>query len=473
MKLKLIFIIFSLFSLLSCNQDNKQTPEDFYIGGQIANPSSKYVIISKNDVNLDTLYLNDKNQFGGTLKNIKAGLYVFKHPPENQIIYIEPGDSTLVWLNTLAFDESINFSGKGSEKSNFLTNLYLLNQQDNNFILNYYKLDPSEFAQKTDSIRNERQQRLLYLDKKYDLSEDFKKLANSSIDYEFYDLRERYAFLIRKYYREFVKKIPKDFHQYREEISFNDENLQEYYVYLNLIDDYLRTKSLEYCDENNIQTQNCLNLNSNENIKRRMVFANTLIQNKNIKNIFLDRLAAQGIIYAQNTENIQSILDLLTKINYSGERLADLKQMALIQKELLPGYNIGGLKMRTTSKDTVLLKDISRNPIITYYWSVNSQEHHKWQHKIIEDLREKYPEIDFIGINIDKNQFEPWVNVIKNNSYDPKFEFQLVNISVEKKLLKNYLNKLIFVEPSGTIARGDAQLNTPDIETKILEFISY
>jgi hypothetical protein len=472
MKLKFIFIILSLLSFLSCKQD-KKTSEDFYIGGQIANPSSKYVIISKNDVNLDTLYLNDRNQFGGTLKNIKAGLYVFKHPPENQIIYIEPGDSTLVWLNTLAFDESIYFSGKGSEKSNFLTNLYLLNQQDNNFILNYYKLEPSEFAQKTDSIRNERQQRLLFLDKKYGLSEDFKKLASSSIDYEFYDLRERYAFLIRKYYREFVEKIPKDFHQYRKEISFNDESLQEYYVYLNLIDDYLRTKSLEYCDENNIETQDCYNLNSNQNTKRRIVLADSIIQNKKIKGIFLDRLAAQGIIYAQNSENIQSILALLTKINYSGERLADLRQMATIQREFLPGYNIGDLKLSTTSKETILLKDISRNPIIAYYWSVNSQGHHRWQHKIIEDLRVKYPEIDFIGINIDKNQFEPWVNVIKNNSYDPKFEFQLINIRLEDKLLKNYLNKLIFIETSGKIARGDAQLNTPDIETKILEFISY
>ena len=472
MKLKLLFILFLFLSFLSCKQD-KKTSKDFYIGGQIANPSSEFVIISKNDVNLDTLYLNEKNQFGGTFKNIKAGLYVFKHPPENQTIYIEPGDSTLVWVNTLAFDESINFSGKGSEKSNFLTNLYLLNQQDNNFILNYYKLEPSEFAQKTDSIRNERQQRLVSLDKKYNLSEDYKNLAKSSIDYEFYDLRERYAFLIRKYYREFVKKIPKDFHQYRKEISFNDENLQEYYVYLNLIDDYLRTKSLEYCDENNIETQNCYNLNSNANIQLRMVFAKTLIQNEKIKNIFLDRLAAQGIIYAENAENIQAILDLLREINYSGEREADLKQMAVIQKGILPGYNIGGLKLLTTSKDTVQLKNLSRNPTITYYWSVNSQGHHKWQHKIIEDLRVKYPEIDFIGINIDKNQFEPWVNVIKSNSYDPKFEFQLINIRVENKLLKNYLNKLIFVETSGKIARGDAQLNTPDIETKILEFISY
>jgi len=129
--------------------------------------------------------------------------------------------------------------------------------------------------------------------------------------------------------------------------------------------------------------------------------------------------------------------------------------------------------MLTTSKDTIRLKDISRNPMITYYWSVNSPGHHKWQHEIIKDLREKYPEIDFIGINIDKNQFEPWVHVIKNNSYDPKFEYQLINIRLENKLLKNYLNKLLFIERSGIIARGDAQLNTPDIETKILEFISY
>lgn len=472
MKLKFIFIAFILVSILSCTQD-KNASSDFYIGGQIANPSSKYVIISKNDIDLDTLYLNENNQFGSTLKNIEAGLYVFKHPPENQIIYMEPGDSILVWVNTLAFDESINFSGKGSEKSNFLTNLYLLNQQDNDFILNYYKLEPSEFAQKTDSIRNERQQQLIELDKKHGLSEDFIELANSSIDYEYYDLRERYAFLIRKYYREFVKKIPNKFHEYRKDISFNDKKLEEYYVYLNFIDDYLRTKSLEYCDENNITDQNCYNLNSHDNIKQRMILADSQIQNKNIKNIFLDRLAAQGIIYSQTTENIQAILDLMTKINYSGEREADLRVMAMIQEELLPGYNIGGLKMTTISKDTIQLKDILKKPVITYYWSVNSQGHHKWQHKMIEDLREKYPEINFIGINIDKNQYDSWVNVIKNNSYDPKFEFQLTRIRVENKLRKNYLNKLLFIEPSGIIARGDAQLNTPDIETKILEFISY
>lgn len=472
MKQKFIFIAFILVSILSCTQD-KNASTDFYIGGQIVNPSSAYVIISKNDIDLDTLYLNEKNQFGSILKNIEAGLYVFKHPPENQIIYMEPGDSTLVWVNTLAFDESINFSGKGSEKSNFLTNLYLLNQQDNDFIVNYYKLEPSVFAQKTDSIRNERQQQLIELDQKHMLTEDFKELANSSIDYEYYDLRERYAFLIRKYYREFVKKIPNDFHEYRKDISFNDEKLQEYYLYLNFIDDYLRTKSLEYCDENNIEDYNCYNLNNPDNIKQRIIIADSLIQNKNIKNIFLDRLAAQGIIYSQTTENIQAILDLLTKINYSGEREADLRQMAMIQKELLPGYNIGGLKMVTIAKDTIQLKDILKKPIITYYWSVNSQGHHQWQHKMIEDLRVKYPEIDFIGINIDKNQFDSWTNVINNNSYDPKFEFQLKRIRVENKLLKNYLNKLIFIEPSGRIARGDAQLNTPDIETKILEFISY
>lgn len=472
MKLKLLFLGFTLLSFLSCNQD-KNASKDFYIGGEIANPSSKYVIISKNDIDLDTLYLNQKNQFGGTLNNIEAGLYIFKHPPENQVIYIQPGDSTLVWVNTLAFDESIYFSGKGAEKSNFLTNLYLSNQKDNDFILDYYKLEPSKFAQKTDSIRNERQQQLIELDKKYDLSAEFIEIANSSIDYEYYDLRERYSFLIRKYYREYIKKIPGNFHQYRKDISFNDEKLQEYYVYLNLIDDYLRTKSLEYCDENKIENQGCYNLSSNDNITRRMVFADSIIQNKNIKNIFLDRLAAQGIIYSQNAENIQAILDLLTKLNYTGEREADLNQMAVIQKEFLPGYNIGDLKMVNIKRDSVKFRNISKKPIITYYWSVTSQGHHRWQHKIIDDLRDKYPEINFIGVNIDKNQYDTWVKVIKNNSYNPEFEFQLTKNVVENKLMKNYLNKLIFIKPSGTIARGDVQLNTPDIESKILEFISW
>src|SRR5690606_36796733 len=303
------------------------------------------------------------------------------------------------------------------------------------------------------------------LHKRHNFSREFYNLARKTINYEFYDLRERYAFLIRKHSPgEGIPKLPADFHDYRDEISFNDEQLENYYVYLNLIDDFLRTKSLEYCEEKGIEDIECSNLSNHENIKRRLILADSLIDNKHIKNTFVDRLAAQGIIYSYTSEDILDILNVLKNIDYSGERMEDFRQMAEIHNSLLPGNNLGKINLLNIDNDIIPLENISTKPMVSYHWSVKAQRHHRWQHRIIEDLREKYPEIDFIGINIDKDQFDIWKNVIATQNYSPEFEYKLEILNINEILLKNYLNRLIFLNPSGEIVRGDTQLTNLDYE---------
>jgi len=471
MKLRLSLGILIITFMLSCKGD-APLADDMYFGGLIINPTSKFVVLFKRDVVVDTFYLDDSNKFGGKLVGAEKGLYVFKHPPENQIMYLEPGDSTLVLLNTLDFDESLTFSGTGAAKSNFLNNMYLLNQKNNDLILNYYKLDPAEFAQTTDSIRDFRISQLEKLNQRSQFSEEFYDLAQATINYEYYHLRERYAYLIRKHSPESLDQLPEDFHVYRKDISFNDEQLEDYYVYLNLLDDYLKTLSLEHCAENEISSEDCYDLNNYDNIKQRIIFADSLIQNPRIKNNFLDRLSAQGIIYSKSREDLVAILQLLTEMDYSGNRMDDLRQMAGIQNALLPGREIGELRLLNTSRDTIKVKDISARPKITYHWSVNSRRHHKWQKTIIDDLRFKYPEIDFIGINIDRDQFEEWESVIKTQNFPAEFEYKLNVLNINDILLKNYLNKMFFLDARGKIIRGDVQLNSLDYESKILEFLN-
>lgn len=471
MRFKYLFSLLIMLTLFAC-QENNSTAKDMYFGGLIINPTSKFVVLLKKDVVVDTFYLDATNRFGGKLLGAEKGLYVFKHPPENQITYLEPGDSTLVLLNTLEFDESLNFSGKGAEKSNYLNRMYLLNQENNNLILDYYKLGPQEFAEKSDSIRESRKKNLDKLKKKFKFSPEFVDLANSSINYEYYDLRERYAYLLRRYSREEVKQLPENFHNYREDISFDDEALEDYFVYLNFIDDLLRTKSLEYCEQNNIEEEDCFDLSDYKNVRRRIILADSLIPNPRIKNNFIDRLAAQGIVYSKSREELISILELLQEREYSGSKFEDLRQMAGIHNALLPGRNLGELKLLNTKKDTVKVNQISNKPKITYQWSMNSPSHYKWQKKKIDYLREKYPEIDFIGINIDKNHFREWREILKTQNFEESREYKLNILTINEDLLKTYLNKLILLDPSGEIVRGDVMISTLDHESKIVEFLN-
>lgn len=452
-----------------CN-DNSSESDSVFIGGQINNPETDYIVISKENETIDTLYLDEKNQFGKSFPNLESGIYTFKHPPESQILYTEPGDSIVIWLNTMSFDESLNFSGEGSDKSNFLLDMFLKNQNNNDLILTYYKIEPAKFAKMTDSIKAERIQHLEKLKKNNKFSGDFLEIAKASINYEYYDLRERYTFLIRKYYRSLAKKIPEDFNDYRNKIDFNNEKLQDYYVYTNLIDDYLRSKSIEHCAKKHNDHKKCFNINSFRNIERRILLIDSLSDIKPLKNEFLDRLAAQAITMAEKESRMDSILDLLEKIDYTN--IESARQLAEIQKNYFVGNSLKNIMAENTEGKVIRYEDIISRPTITYAWSLYAPAHHRWQHNIIEELKQKYPELDFLGVNIDLGEREEWLRTLETYGYDKSDEYQIARRQASKEIYKKYLNKVLFLSPDATIVRGDVQFGSPEFEEDILEFLN-
>ncbi len=469
MRYYLIIGLCIIFSICGCENNNDREDSDIFIGGQINNPETDFVIISQANKDIDTLYLDEKNQFGKDFKNLKGGIYTFKHPPENQTVYIEPGDSILIWLNTLSFDESLNFSGKGAEESNFLLDMFLKNEENNDLVLTYYKMEPEEFARVSDSIRKNRLQNLDKLKDKNKFSDKFLNIAKKIIDYEYYDLRERYSFLIEKYYPEIAKTIPEDFKDYRSNINFNDKQLQDYYVYTNLIDDYLRAKSIEFCKKNH-DDKRCFDLNNFQNIRRRILLIDSLSNIKPLKNEFIDRLADRSVIMAESEERIDSILSLLNKIDYSN--LQETKHLAAIHRSYFVGNSLKEVKAEDTKGEIKSYSEIIDKPTITYAWSIYAPTHHRWQHKIIQQLKKKYPELNFIGINIDLGEREEWLRTLETFGYDKENEYQIAKRTADKETYKKYLNKVLFIDPDGVIVRGDVQFGNPQFEEEILEFLN-
>ncbi|WP_405198173.1 hypothetical protein [Christiangramia sp. LLG6405-1] len=452
-----------------CTNDSNENGT-IYLGGQINNPETDFVVISKENKIIDTLFLDAKNQFGKNYPELEAGIYTFNHPPESQIMYMEPGDSVLIYLNTLSFDESLNFSGAGSEKSNFLLDMFLKNEQNNDLILTYYKIAPSEFARITDSIRQQRIDKLNTLSEEREFSEDFLEIAHASIDYEYFDLRERYTFLINKYRKDFRDQIPEDFNNYRNEIDFNNRELQDYYVYTNFIDDYLRSKAIEYCTRTHNEHKDCYNINSYKNIERRIVLIDSLSNIESLKNEFLDRLATLAIVNSERASRIDSLLQLLQDIDYT--HIEDARNLAEIQKVYLNGQSLADLWAMNTAGKELKYGEIINRPTVTYAWSLYAPAHHRWQHNIISSLREKYPQVDFVGVNVDVNEREEWLRTLETFGYNKSFEYQIARRQIPKDSYRRYLNKLFFVNKDAIIVKGDIQFGNSDFEEELEKFIA-
>lgn len=443
-----------------------------YVGGQVVNPNTNFITLEFKDEVVDTIFLEDDYSFSYKFDQIEEAVYTFKHEPETQSIYLKPGDSTVFRLNTLEFDESLAFGGDSSLENNFLINMFLLNESNNDLILSYYKIDPENFTQKTDSIRERRMLAFKELQAKSNFTDLFSEIAKSTIDYEHYDMRERYAFLIRKYLPEKVEELPKSYFNYRESVDFNNEKLLSNYSYLRFLDNYLRNKSIELCKAKN---RSCFDLNHYDNLKRRLDLVEEIFTSEYLRANFFNRLIRREIVFSKTKAQLEETISTIEDFEISSIDKTELHELAKIQSNYLVGSEVVDYRLRTLKLDTVRFSDLgNKRPIVLYTWSVLSPETYQKSFQKVTDLQKKYPEVRFIGLNLDLQNPNTWLNTLRKHNYDFDNEFQLIVDTPEHNygFFRNYLNKVYFINTSHEIVDNAMKLHDPHFESELLGLLN-
>lgn len=468
-----LLLIAFLFLGLACSEEVSTATS---VSGEIVNPQSGYIRIFHNNTLLDTVPLDKKRNFYYRFSDdFEDGLYVFQHDYDNryetQTFYIEKGDSLQLRLNTREFDESLMFSGSNAEANNFLMSLFLENQNNSKILPNYYRIEPSDYIGKIDSIKAKQSKGLKKLRDDQKISKEFKKFAESIIEYANYDLRERYFFLVNKYNRKYKDLLPGDFLDYRKSADFNDEGLQSHYIYQYFLDDYLKNAGVEKCiaqwDE-----WGCFDLRTEKNLSARFQVADSLFSLKTLRSRFLTSFGARLVVLAQEEETVDSLLDVIKKSeNFDSAQYKQVEQLAEVQKRQFIG-NISELDLMLPTGEKAAIKKLLSRPTVFYYWSIYYESHHKNQHEKMQDLRMRYPQIKFVGINIDKKEDSRWLESLDTYQYDLTFEYQLVCPPDERNLYRNYLNKIVFVDKNGEVIDNNLNLNDSGFEEDLLGLLN-
>ncbi|WP_396634305.1 transaldolase [Maribacter sp. R86514] len=436
--------------LVGCSTAKKDS-DTVLFAGEIVNPTSDQVILLKGGIKVDSAKLDDKNRFKFRLNSIENGLYHFNLAPEHQYVYLEKGDSLMVRLNTIYFDESLVFSGSNEETNNFLLELFLATEEeDADMYSEYYKLEPLDFLDKVSSLKQDKVDKLAELNSESQLSNEAIKLLNGSINYTYNRYKEIYPFRHKsKTAEENFHELPQNFYDYRNQLNYGDNTLTYLRPYYDFMKAHLGNLAymscLKGCTKEHKQKGKQLHYK-----KHKLHLIDSLVVEKELRDNLFRNVAFDYLLKKKDApENTEIFLNEFKKVSKNNMHIEEIENLYQGIANLQPSKTIPNLNVINFENDTTTLTEIAADrKVLFYFWSGTNRRQYKNIFKRIAILKEKKPDHELIGINI-KTEYAQWKNIIANQGVDPSLQYQSNDFKeLTEKLVLYPMNKAIITDNS-------------------------
>ena len=144
---KIVYFIAAL-AIISCNKE----PKDYVmLSGTITDQNSDSLVVRSRTYS-KTIQVQEDGTFSDTL-NVTPGVYSLYDGGESTSIFLKNGYDINMTLDTKMFDESVSFTGTGSENSNFLAQKSLL--EEKLYDQDFDALDTKELDAEFENIKKE------------------------------------------------------------------------------------------------------------------------------------------------------------------------------------------------------------------------------------------------------------------------------------------------------------------------------
>ena len=458
---KLFFYSLLLVSLTSCNKAFNRDDFTAYFGGEILNPNKPYILFCKDDVVLDTIKLNKDNTFFIKFDSLKPGLYTFKNTPEYQYVYFDKNDSIMVTINSKEFDESIVFCGRGDEKNNFLMEMYLKNDADKQKMFDVFDANYEQFRTIIDTSYSSN--KAFYKTKKEAIkwSSGFDEYAKAALDYNYFSKKELYPIIHKiRTGKDISDQLPNDFYDFRKKIELNNENLLGYAPYIYYLSRML--DNVGAVNYHNHLSEVDLALKTNIN---KLNIANQLITNEKIKNRILNNIAFTYLLEDQNMVNNQKFFDVYYKYSTDKSQKNEIFKIGKAIQLLKTGNPLPTIQLEDRNGKIFASDLLEKKKTVLFFWTENASAHLIAAHKKVLDFKQKYPDYQFIAINLDPDQ-NKWNSTLSNYKFDGIQELRCVNFDqIKNKWALTKIHRTIVLDADHSIKNAFTNLFEVNFET--------
>lgn len=454
------YLILLLVALVvGCGAVDK-TPSTVYLAGEIVNPTSPYVVLFKDEKVIDSAKLDESNRFKIQFNALEEGLYHFLHEPEYNYIYLQKGDSLNLRLNTIAFDESLVFSGRGAELNNFLLDLFLQKEDEDRRMNKLYDLSPEVFNVEINNLREQKIKLLESLEEDIKLTPRAIEIVKATIDYNVYIFKEKYPFYHRKSKGEpTLHNLPKDFYDYRKTLNLNNKDMNYFSPYYNFMKYHLGNLAYTNCEkncDNQEEYQRALHFN-----EHKIKIIDSLRIDKRLKDNLYRNIALQYLLNSQDkTQNLNVFFKFFKQYSKENIHAEEIDKVYQNVMGLQPSLELPNIQLQSFQGVTTNLQDITKGAnVVLYFWSPHYENLFFKIQQRVKYLEKKYPEYTFIGISANNNAYQ-WKSLINESILNKQLQFQAENVDqLQSQLVIDHPFKSIILK-NGRIENAFANLLT-------------
>ncbi|AZQ43967.1 TlpA family protein disulfide reductase [Nonlabens ponticola] len=455
-------------SITSCNSP---TETKTIIKGKVVNPEVSYVVLTDYATVNDTIKLDEKGIFDISYKNADEGFYTIGYPGEYQSFFLAPGDSLRLRFNTKEFDESLSFTGDHARENSYLLDLFLDMERSNMEFLSIINDDPQTFYDKVKQVQNQRQEALQRSAEKYNFNDHFTALTDFVIKLNSYYKLEQYPLnRDQNIYLDNSQSLPEEFFSHRDRVELGNPKLLNNFAFSPYINALISNKAFEKVSN---ETNADVDLTSYTFHQQRIEVMDDLIEDRFTKNHLAATEIKNFIRTRKNAVEINKLVTDFLAVSTDRNLNAEVTQMAATYIDLDPGNMLPDFDLRGMTNESINLSNEVDGLSVIYYWSINDEEYALEIHDQVKNLQIKYPEIEFIGINIDNISYEEWKGYIQNYGFNNSLEYQIVDkTSVNSQLALRNNHRSMVINDDLTIIDPSINLFYYKIETVLLGYIN-
>ena len=433
--IKSILSLATLLILSGCGSE--KTPDYVLFSGTIQNPRGEKAFVSGSDFSHE-LQVKEDGTFSDTLR-VTQGYYSFSHA-EMTTIFLTPGDSLHLDMDTAQYDESLVYSGTGAVANNYLAKKYLEKEKLTGDYKALYLLDEAAYVKKNQDIK---EACTLLLENLKATDPEFVEIETKNLNYEYLGMLKYYE-SSHAYYAEDADFKAQDFVTAPlKEVDFDNDA------------DYITFSSYK-----SLVTSEMMDYNTLMNHPETLAAVIARIKGLKSENIRNGLAKALGGYLSPSYEGVQEIYSGAMEISTNDEEKAELTEKYNRISKLFKGQPAPKFDYVNYAGGKTSMDDLAGKYVYFDIWAT-------WcgpcirEIPYLKEVEEKYHDanVQFVSVSIDRlDDFEKWKTFIAEKDLGG---IQLyADGDWKSSIITDYaidgIPRFILVDPSGNIVNADA-----------------